>query len=162
MVINVEYYENPKVHTVQIKNKKQFWVKMFDVQQGLGVKNISDGVRKGITGIFETKKPTKAQTKKYKRSLQEITKDLTDDSRNKYVRSDLMEKIIKNCRGVKECKNDINKKEVEKQRKNFRLLLGFKENDLFITKEESVLNEIMESIFKGRNIFTVLCFKLQD
>ena len=66
-----------------------------------------------------------------------------DDYREKYVRSNLMEKIIKNCRGVKHCKDCTNKNEVEKQRQNFRLLLGFKENDLFITKEESVLNKII-------------------
>ena len=57
------------------------------------------------------------------------------DSKIKYVRSDLIEKITKNCRGVKECKNDINRKEKEKQRDNFRILLGFRENDIFFTKE---------------------------
>ena len=31
---------------------------MIDVQEGLGVKNISDLVRKEIHGIFETKNPT--------------------------------------------------------------------------------------------------------
>ena len=44
-----------------------------------------------------------------------------------------MEKIIKNCRGVKKF-----------GRKYFRTILGFNENDLFITKEASVLNKIME------------------
>ena len=33
-------------------------MKMIDVQEGLGVKNISDLVRKEIHGIFETKNPT--------------------------------------------------------------------------------------------------------
>ena len=32
---------------------------MDDVQEGLGIKNISDLVRKEIHGIFETKNPTK-------------------------------------------------------------------------------------------------------
>ena len=32
---------------------------MNDVQNRLGVKNMSDLVRKGIFGIFETKNPTK-------------------------------------------------------------------------------------------------------
>ena len=45
----------------------------------------------------------------------------------KYVRSDLMEKIIINCRGVKKSNRD------NTNRENFRILLGFKENDLFIT-----------------------------
>ena len=40
-----------------------------------------------------------------------------DDSKIKYVRSDLIERIVKNCRGVKECKNDINREKKEKKRK---------------------------------------------
>ena len=40
---------------------------MHDVQDGLGIKNISDLVRKEIHGIFETKDPTKDQIRKYKR-----------------------------------------------------------------------------------------------
>ena len=39
---------------------------MNDVQQGLGVKNISDLVIKEIRGIFNTKKPTLNQIKQYK------------------------------------------------------------------------------------------------
>ena len=39
-----------------------------------------------------------------------------DDSKIKYVRSDLIERIVKNRRGVKQCKNDIDRKEKEKQR----------------------------------------------
>ena len=76
-----------------------------------------------------------------------------DDSRIKYVRSELMEKIIKNCRGVKECKNDINREEKEKQRENFRILLGFTENDIFLIKEQSVLKSIMDT-FEGENMQT--------
>ena len=48
------------------------------------------------------------------------------DSKFKYARNDLMKKIIRNCRGVKECKHDINREEKEKQRENFRILLGFR------------------------------------
>ena len=83
-------------------------------------------------------------------------------SKIKYVRSDLMEKVIKNCRGVKQCKNDINKKEIEEQIENFRILLGFKENGIFLTKEHSVLKSIME-VFEGENMqtqYTVLGYKI--
>ena len=45
-----------------------------------------------------------------------------------------MEKIITNCRGVKKFNRN------NKNRENFRIHLGFNENDLFITKEASVLN----------------------
>ena len=76
-----------------------------------------------------------------------------DDSKYNYVRSDLMEKIIKICRGVKECKNDITRKEKEEQRENFRILLCFRGNDIFLTKEYSVLKSIME-VFEGENMQT--------
>ena len=37
---------------------------MHDVQDGLGIKNISDLVRKEIHGIFEIKDPTKRSNQK--------------------------------------------------------------------------------------------------
>ena len=46
-------------------SRRLFWVRMHDVQDGLGVKNMSDLVRREIHGIFKTKNPTK-------RSNQEI------------------------------------------------------------------------------------------
>ena len=54
-----------------------------------------------MQGIYVTRNPTEEQVRKYKRSQKEISRKSTDDSRTKYVRSDLMEKIIKHCRGVK-------------------------------------------------------------
>ena len=45
-----------------------------------------------------------------------MTKKPADDSKYKYARSDLMEKIIKSCRGVKQCNDGVNR--LEKQRKN--------------------------------------------
>ena len=47
---------------------------MRDVQDGLGIKNISDLVRKEIQGIFEDKHPKKEQIKHYKKSEAEIDK----------------------------------------------------------------------------------------
>ena len=85
-----------------------------------------------------------------------------DDSKSKYVRSGLMEKIIKNCRGIKQCKNDINKEEKEKKREHFRNLLGFKENVIFWTKEQSVLKSLM-NVFEGENMqtqYSVLGYKI--
>ena len=49
VVVSVKNYA---VCTIKIGNKKSFWVKMNDVQNGLGVKNMSDLVRKEIHGIF--------------------------------------------------------------------------------------------------------------
>ena len=39
-----------------------------------------------------------------------------------------MEKIIKNCRGIKKCNDGINRMKKEEQRENCRSLLGFKES----------------------------------
>ena len=50
-VITVEAYKNAKVNTITVKNKELFWVKMIDVQDGLGLKNMSDLVRREICGI---------------------------------------------------------------------------------------------------------------
>ena len=92
VVITVQNYTDAKVHTITVGNRELFWVKMIDVQKGLGMKNISDLVRKGIQGIYGTKDFTKKQKRKCIRTKQEISKKPTDDSKIKYVRGDLMEK----------------------------------------------------------------------
>ena len=46
VVITVQAYIEARVHTIKVGNKKLFWVKIIDVQKGLGLKNMSDLVRK--------------------------------------------------------------------------------------------------------------------
>ena len=92
VAITVEKYANAGVHTITVENKKSFWVKMIDVQKELGLKNMPDLIKKEICGIFETKKPTEKQKRKYVRTESEITKKPADDSKYKYARKDLMEK----------------------------------------------------------------------
>ena len=122
-------------------------------KKGSGIQNNSDLVRKDIQGIYETKDFTKKQKRKYIRTEQETSKKPTDDSKIKYVRSDLTEKIIKSCRGVKKCNDGINRMKKEKQRENFRATLGFKEHDIMLTKEQLVLKSVMDA-FEGENIQT--------
>ena len=69
--------------------------------------------------------------------MQELTNNINDNMKDKYIRNDIAEKIIKNCRGIKKSKTRSNK---QQQRQNFRQLLGFTERDLFLTKETSVIN----------------------
>ena len=98
-VISVTKYTDAKVCTITVSNRELFWVRMHNVQEGLGVKNMSDLVRKEIHGIFETKYPTKDQIRKYKRREKEL-----DDNCNAtfvYFSSDLMLRVIKNCRNEK-------------------------------------------------------------
>ena len=73
--------------------------KNYDVQERIGVKNMSDLVRKEIWGIFRTENPTKDQIRKYKRREKEL--DHNSIATFVYVHSDLMSKIIKNCSGEK-------------------------------------------------------------
>ena len=40
--ISVEIYINAKICTIRVSNKKLFWVRMHDVQEGIGVKKMSD------------------------------------------------------------------------------------------------------------------------
>ena len=135
VVITVKKYIDAGVHTIKIGDKKLFWVKMVDVQNGLGVKNNGDLLRKEMYGTFETRNLTKEQKNKYIRSEGEIRKKSTDNFKFKYARSDIMEKIIKNCRGLKTCSDGVNRMEKENQRENFRSLLGFKKNVIFQRKE---------------------------
>ena len=155
VVITVEAYQNSRVHTMTVKNKELFWVKMIDIQFGLNIKNIQFGLniknipdlaRKEICGIFETKDLTEEQRKKYMKSEYQITKKPTDNKRYKYGRSDIIGKIIKNCRGVKKCNDGINRIEKENQGDNFRILLGFKENEVYESKEGSITKKSKENI----------------
>ena len=81
-----------KVRTITVENRKLFWVKIIDVQNGLGIKNISDLVRKEICSIFETKNPAKKKIKKYKRTQKEIDRESNSSFKIKYARNDLMKK----------------------------------------------------------------------
>ena len=94
VVITVEAYKHAKVHTITVKNKKLFWVKMIDMLFGLNIKNIPDLLRKEICGIFETKDLTEEQRKMYIKSEYQITEKPTDNKKYIYARSDIMEKII--------------------------------------------------------------------
>ena len=44
--ISVEKYTDAKVLTITVGNRRLFWVRMHDVQEGLCVKNMADLVRK--------------------------------------------------------------------------------------------------------------------
>ena len=53
-----------------------------------------------------------------------------------------MEKIIKNCRGAQKSNDGVNRLDKEDQRQNFRILLGFKENEIYERKEYSIVKRI--------------------
>ena len=153
VAITVQAYAKAGVHTIKVGNRELFWVKIIDVQKGLGLKNISHLVRKQTQDMYETKYPTEEQKRKYIRTEDELTKQDTDDSKIKYVRSDLMEKIIKSCRQVRQCNDGVNKLQKEKQRENFKTTLGFKEHDIMKVTEKTTLDSI-KNTFERENIQT--------
>ena len=70
--VSVKKYADTKVYTMTVGNKELFWVRTHDVKEGLGVRHMSDLVRKEIHVIFETKNATKDQIKNYKRLENEL------------------------------------------------------------------------------------------
>ena len=78
VVIAVEAYQNARVHTITAKNKDFWWVKVKDVQDRLGIRNISDLLRKEMCGRFGTKDLAEIQNTKYIRSEYQITKNVKD------------------------------------------------------------------------------------
>ena len=71
-LISAEGYKNAGVNLLIIKKTGEIWTKMKDIQNGLGVQNISDLVLKEIYGIYKTKSFTKEQIKKCKMTKREI------------------------------------------------------------------------------------------
>ena len=64
-----------------------------------------------------------------------------------------MEKIIKSCRGLKQCNDGVNRLEKEKQRETFRTILGFKEYDI-MNVTEKIAPDSIKNAFEGENIQT--------
>ena len=81
---------------------------MKDVGAGLGVKTISDLVLKEIYGIYEKRKLTKEETKRYKMTERDIFKKYDNlselnikSNKNVFVKNIVMTNIIKHCRSEK-------------------------------------------------------------
>ena len=109
-LISAEGFKNAGVDLSRIKKNDKIWTKMKDVQDGLGVRNISDVVLKEIYGIYKTKSLTKEQIRKYKMTEREIFEkfdNLSEDELNAksnkeiYAKNDVMTTVIKRCRGEK-------------------------------------------------------------
>ena len=71
-LISAEGYKNAGVDLLIIKKTGEIWTKMKDIQNGLGVQNISDLVLKEIYSIYKTKSLTKEQIKRYKMTKREV------------------------------------------------------------------------------------------
>ena len=94
---------------------------------------MSDLVKKEIHGIFETKNPTEDQIRKYKRREKEL--DNNCNATFVYVRTDLVSRMITNCKG---------EKRRGKKMDDLRCKLGFSLYDITMSKEESVTAKIIK------------------
>ena len=61
-----------------------------------------------------------------------------------------MEKKIKDFRGVKQSSDGLKRLYKENQRQNFRELLDFKENQIFETKEYSIIKQIKKVFIRHK------------
>ena len=59
VVITVKAYQNAQVHTITVQNKDFWGVKMKDLPDRLGIKNITQHVKNEICGKFKTGDLTK-------------------------------------------------------------------------------------------------------
>ena len=80
MILTIENFVNAGVKTVQIKDAKHFWVRMRDVEKGLGLKALRNLVKQEISGTGSD------DCKKYKRSLQELTNNMNDNVKDIFIR----------------------------------------------------------------------------
>ena len=120
--------------TVHKKDTKTvFWIKMHDIQDELCVKNISYLTIKAIKGIYETNGPKNEQIKRCKR----YGKELLDGVTGIYIHENFALSIIMDCRTPTSIE--------------FRSKLGFKQHDLIMTKEQTLLTRIM-TIFTHEKI----------
>ena len=106
-VISASGYKNANVNFLKIRETDELWIKIKNVGDGLGVKNISDLVLKE-NGIYE-KKLTKEEIKCFKMTEREFFKKFdnlnkgelnTKSNKNVYVKNN-MTNIIKHCQGEK-------------------------------------------------------------
>ena len=118
---------------------------MIDIQNGLDVENIYDLVRKEIHGRYETKNHTDKQVRKYKRYGLEWLKI----DNNFYAHEDIITPIITHCKVSRP-------KAIQ-----FGSKVGFKQHDIVLSKEQSVIPKIMKT-FLNEKKNTIFCFKLPN
>ena len=102
-LISAKEYGNAGVDLSRGKKTGKTWAKIKNVQDGLGVQNISDLVSKEIYAIYKTKNLTKYQIKKHKLIEREVFEkyyNLSEDelntksNENFYVKNDGSRKKI--------------------------------------------------------------------
>ena len=75
-LISAEGYKNAGVHILRVRKTGKIWASMKNVQDVLGVKNMSDVILKEIYGIYETKDLQKSRLKNTKWLKEKFLKNL--------------------------------------------------------------------------------------
>ena len=75
-LISAEGYKNAGVHILRVRKTGKIWASMKNVQDVLGVKNMSDVILKEIYGIYETKDLRKSRLKNTKWLKEKFLKNL--------------------------------------------------------------------------------------
>ena len=108
------------IQVIKIDNK------IHNIQDKLGIKNMSDLTIKAIKGIYDTETPRKEQVRKYKGNGKELIKNLAGIN----IREDLTLAKIMDCRSPTAI--------------GFRSKLRFNQTDLIMPKGQSVLTKVMK------------------
>ena len=106
------------------------WLKNKDIGENLGVEDIFDLTDKEIKGKFETIHLTEKKIKNYKRHESE----LINGEKFLYTHEDIITPIIVLCKVS-------TAKAIE-----FRHKLGFKQHDIMLTKDQSVLKLVVVAL----------------
>ena len=51
VITTVEAYQKARVHTITVKNKDYFWIKIVDVQNGVGLKCMRGLIRRDMWNL---------------------------------------------------------------------------------------------------------------
>ena len=112
---------------------KVILVEIHNIRDKLGVKNMSDLVRKKIRGKLNNEHPTKEEISRYKTNEREWS----NDNDNTLITIDIASAIKKNCK---------------KNANEFREKLGFEDIDLIMTNEKSIITKVIKSVILGKRI----------
>ena len=141
----LKHFSKNYVYNV-IDEEKKLWLRNNDMGKILGIQNIYDLVDKETKDKCETNDATKKQMRKYKRH----GSNLIDAGKIVYTHEDVIMPIIMNCRVSTTAAIQ------------FRSKLGFKQHDIILSKEQSVISEI-EKLFSNEKILrqhSVLSYKI--
>ena len=132
--ISAETYAKNCVYNITDK-EKNILLRNKDIGEKLSVENNYNLIDKEIKGKFETRNLTNEQIREYKTHGSE----LNDGEKFMYTREDIIMNIIMRCR--------VSTPEAIE----FRSKLGFKQHDIILTKEQSVISKLTK-LFSNEKI----------